>query len=79
MVEKVIPNEVCLRHAELLSRIEERTAKLVSSVDTLKSDIRLGYVPLNRYVIVERIVFTIVGMVGLAFMGGVVRLVMALN
>lgn len=59
----------------LLARLDERTAALVLSVEEIKQKMEKHYVSINEFTPVKNLVYGMVGLILVAFIGALVTLV----
>jgi tetrahydromethanopterin S-methyltransferase subunit B len=68
-------NEQTREEVALLSRLDERTASLVTAVNDIKEKMEKHYVSVNEFTPVKNLVYGMVGIILMAFVGAIITLV----
>jgi tetrahydromethanopterin S-methyltransferase subunit B len=68
-------NEQTREEVALLARLDERTASLVTAVNDIKEKMEKHYVSVNEFTPVKNLVYGMVGIILMAFVGAIITLV----
>lgn len=68
-------NEQTREEVALLARLDERTAGLVISVNEIKDKMEKHYVSINEFTPIKNLVYGMVGLILIAFIGALINIV----